>query len=98
MSAAAPVPHVQEDAFVNFLTAFNLLDYEVALREVAYDNLEHLVDMATSLTFVANIMKDAGLPEAVAQRFRDALLLMSPDEKHVEHGAQDQAPGGGGES
>jgi len=79
MSAAAPVPDVQEDALVIFLTACNLLGYEVALREVGYDNLEDLVLMATSATFVANVMKDAELPEAVAQQLCDALLLMSPD-------------------
>ena len=95
MSAAAPVPDVQEDALVIFLTACNLLGYEVALREVGYDNLEDLVLMATSVTFVANVMKDANLPEAVAQQLRDALLLMSPDEEHVEDGAPSDAGHGG---
>ena len=95
MSAAAPVPDVQEDALVIFLTACNLLGYEVALREVGYDNLEDLVIMATSVTFVANVMKDTELPEGVAQQLRDALLLMSPDEEHVEDGAPSDAGHGG---
>jgi len=79
----------EEDPFVIFLTAFNLECYLEPLRVVGYDNLDHLVEMVHSPTFVDYLVEDAELPREDAELLRVALLMLAPAEL-PEEGALNQ--------